>query len=150
MCTRSGQKPRNERAKKSITKAGKCSDGKRGTMDSMGTQTTSHRILTTHIHTAFSKKAEDKPYAHSRAASSWTQQPCDMPTVTVTFSIHSGEDMGGVVLKPCTHHMTISALSVRFLYDRRDIFGFGRPRPKDLQAPRMEYEGLPCPKRASC
>lgn len=115
-------------------------------MDSMGTQTTSHRILTTHVHSAFSKKAEDEPYAHSRAGSSWTQQPCDMPTVTVTFSIHSGEDMGGMVLKPCTRHMTLSALSVRFLYERRDIFGFGRPRPKDLQATKNGVRGSPLPK----
>lgn len=42
-----------------------------------------------------------------------------------------------MVLKPCTYHMTVSraskerplsALLVRFLYDRRDMSGFGSAR----------------------
>lgn len=123
----------------------------RGTMDSTTNQKQPEISFSPHTPLGFPRKRK-------RSHTGCAQEFGEFSTLSVTCSIHSREESGGTVLKPCTYHRTLSrapkerppsALSVRFLTTGGTRLASGGPEPKDLQAPRTWSEGLHCPQRAS-
>lgn len=100
----------------------------------------------------------------SHTANAWarlprTQDAGENPTLTRTFTSHSGDQKGCVVLLPRTYHSTLSRaskdrarrpLSVAFLSDRRAITGrqLG-PFPGTQESPTIQYKGLSGPPKSA-
>lgn len=119
----------------------------RGTMDSTTNQKQPEISFSPHTPLGF-------PGKRKRSHTGCAQEFGEFSTLSVTCSIHSREESGGTVLKPCTYHMTLSrapkerppsALSVRFLYDRRDTSGFGWARAQGPTGTKNVVRGSPLP-----